>query len=288
MSRPSPPIWLRILARPGLSRVIGRLVRWRAPGLVLRAAIRWFSRLYGVELQEARLPIEAYDCFQSFFTRELAEGLRPIDGEPSRMPSPCDGVLSVFGGLGQGVLVQAKGIEYSLDALLGDAPDADPYRGGGYAVVYLAPHNYHRVHAPWRGELTHWRYLPGDLYPVNATGVSRVPALFARNERIVGHFETEFGKAAMIMVGATCVGHMTVSFADVAANAGHPASGRVTLSEPVHFERGDEFGVFQMGSTVVLVFERSDFELVGALGGEVSLGEAVLSLPQSGDEQESG
>ncbi len=285
MSRTKAPFWLRILARPALSRAMGYLVRLRVPRPFLRAMIRWFSRSYGVNLAEARLPVDAYDCFQSFFTRQLGAGLRPIDSDPSQLPSPCDGVLSVFGELGEGVLVQAKGIEYGLDALLGDANDAAPYRNGGYAVIYLAPHNYHRVHAPWRGEVTHWRYLPGALYPVNATGVARVPGLFTRNERIVGHFETEFGKAAMIMVGATCVGHMTVSFADVAANAGHPGSGRVALSEPVRFERGDEFGVFQMGSTVVLVFERPDFELTGALGDEVLLGKAVLRLPEQRDRQ---
>ena len=174
--------------------------------------------------------------------------------------------------------MQAKGVDYSLDALLGDSADADVYRNGSYAVVYLAPYNYHRVHCAWQGNLTAWRYLPGALFPVNAVGLRHVPGLFARNERIVGHFDTEFGRAALIMVGATFVGHMTVSFADARSNTGLPASGRVEMPEPVSFERGDEFGVFEMGSTVVLVFERDDLEPAMPLGSPIRMGQAALQL----------
>jgi phosphatidylserine decarboxylase len=280
---PAPPRWLEAIARPALSQVMHRVVRTEPPRPVLGAAIRAFSRAWGVDLAEAARPVEDYRSFQDFFTRTLKDGLRPIEADPALVPSPSDGRLSAFGPLAEGRLVQAKGVEYSLDALLGGADDAAPYRHGSYAVVYLAPNDYHRVHCPWRGTLTHWRYLPGALYPVNKVGLRHVPGLFARNERIVGHFDCEFGRAALIMVGATFVGHMRVRFTDLATNTGAPASGRVVAEAPLAFERGEELGVFEMGSTVVLLFDRDDLELAGAprshgLGARVRVGAPVLRL----------
>jgi phosphatidylserine decarboxylase len=275
---PSPPKWLDLLARPGVSQAMGKLVGLRAPKPVLRQAIRTFSKLYGVDLSEAEGDLGDYATFQEFFTRKLKPGLRPVSQDAAVMPSPADGVLSAFGSLETGTLIQAKGVEYTLDALLGGSADADAYRGGSYAVVYLAPHNYHRVHSPWRGTVTQWRYLPGALYPVNQMGISKVHGLFARNERIVGHCDTEFGPAAMIMVGATCVGHMRVAFTDLACNEGHAGSGLTTCSPLLAQERGDEFGVFEMGSTVVLVMARSDLEPAVSLPSPVRVGEPLLRV----------
>ncbi|MEY3014349.1 MAG: hypothetical protein RIT45_3084 [Pseudomonadota bacterium] len=271
-----PPSWLRAVSDPRVSRVMHKVVTWQPPKPVLGAAIRTFSRAWGVELHEAERPVDDYVSFQDFFTRTLKEGARPVAQERDVVASPADGKLSAFGPLGDGRLVQAKGVEYALDALLGDSVDADPYRHGSYAVVYLAPNNYHRVHVPLRGTLTHWRYIPGALYPVNKIGLSNVPGLFARNERIVGHIDSELGKVGVIMVGATFVGHMKVAFTDLATNAGAPASGRVAPEAPVAFERGDEFGVFEMGSTVVLVFDRDDLEPTVPLGSPVRMGQAIL------------
>ncbi len=271
-----PPAWLRVISRPAVSRVMGHAVRLRPPGLAMRAVIAGFSRAWGVARHEAEHPVSHYGSFQDFFTRRLREGLRPIDADPAHLPSPSDGRLTAFGSLERDVLVQVKGVEYSLDALLGDSADADPYRGGCYAVIYLAPNDYHRVHTPWQGQLTHWRYLPGALFPVNRLGLNHVAGLLARNERFVGHFDTEFGRAALIMVGATFVGHMRMSFTDLAANEGHGPSGRVDVPGGVAKARGDEFGVFEMGSTVVLVMEQPSFEAVGELGRRIRMGEVAL------------
>jgi phosphatidylserine decarboxylase len=281
MSQPQPPRWLEAISRPAVSQWMHKLVTTQPPKPVLGAAIRTFAKVYGVELDEAAQPVAEFNSFQAFFTRTLREGARPIDAAADRVPSPADGKLSAFGPLREGRLVQAKGVEYALDALLGDSAEADPYRLGSYAVVYLAPNNYHRVHCPWRGTLTHWRYVPGALYPVNAIGLRHVPGLFARNERIIGHFDSEFGRVAMIMVGATFVGHMSVAFTDLRSNSGLPGSGRVAPDEPVAFERGDEFGVFEMGSTVVLVFDRDDLEPAIELGADIRVGAAMLRLPPS-------
>ncbi len=275
----TPPRWLQAVSDPSVSRVMHKVVTWRPPRPVLQTAIRAFSTAYKVELDEAERPVGEFGSFQEFFTRTLKPGLRPVESDPSVMPSPSDGRLSSFGPLREGRLVQAKGVDYTLDALLGDQGEADPYRFGSYAVVYLAPHNYHRVHSPWRGTLTHWRYIPGSLYPVNGMGLRHVPGLFARNERFVAHFDTEFGRAALIMVGATFVGHMKVVFTDLASNDGQPASGCVRPDTAFAMQRGEEVGVFEMGSTVVLIFDRDDLAPTVQLGDVVRMGQGIFQAP---------
>jgi len=273
-----PPAWLNLLAHPRVSQAVGMLVRTNAPKPVLRAAIRTFCRAYKVEVHEAERSLDDFATFQDFFTRRLKPGSRTVELAKGLVPSPVDGVLSAHGPLGRGTLIQAKGVEYTLDALLGGSADADPYRGGSYVVGYLAPHNYHRVHSAWRGDIVRWRYLPGALYPVNAMGLKHVHGLFARNERVVAHCETEFGKAALIMVGATCVGHMRVCFNELASNEGRPGSGLQALDPPMHQERGDDFGVFEMGSTIVMVFERDDLQPTVAVPSPIRQGQAILRL----------
>ncbi len=271
-----PPAWLNLLSQPQVSQAMGHLVRLRAPKPVLKTAIRAFCRGYGIDLGEAEQSIDDFDTFQAFFTRRLRAGQRPVQQDAAIVPSPVDGVLSQCGSLGKGTLIQAKGIEYSLDALLGGSADADPYRGGFYAVGYLAPHNYHRVHSPWRGEVVRWRYLPGPLFPVNRLGIDNVHGLLARNERIVAHCETEFGPAALVMVGATCVGHMRVCFTDLCANEGRPSSGLRSLDPPLAQERGDELGVFEMGSTIVLILANPNFTPAQAQPFAVRMGASFL------------
>lgn len=278
MPDPKPPLWLETIARPRVSQLMRKLVTSHPPRPVLRFAIQKFSDIYGVEVDQAERNVLEYETFQAFFTRRLKPGLRPFSDDPEVVPSPSDGTLSAFGKLGSGTLVQAKGVEYSLDALLGSGDDANPYRGGSYSVVYLAPYNYHRVHTPVTGQLTHWRYVPGALYPVNKMGLKHVPGLFARNERIIGHYDCEFGKCAVIMVGATFVGHMTVAFTDLKTNESQPSPGTVTANPAVEMTRGDEFGVFEMGSTVVLLFDRDDLEPALPLGSSIVAGQAALRV----------
>lgn len=272
------PVLLDLLSRPQVSQAMGRLVRLRPPRPVLQAAIHGFCKVYGADPSEAERPVADFATFQEFFTRRLKPGMRPVDQATGILPSPADGVLSVCGQLHNDTLIQAKGIDYSLDALLGGKEDADPYRGGSYAVVYLAPKNYHRVHSPWQGEITRWRYVPGPLYPVNSMGIQHVPGLFAKNERIIGHCQTEFGPAALIMVGATCVGHMRVAFTDLATNEGQPGSGLRNLDPGFAQSRGDEFGVFEMGSTVVLVFANPNVVPMLTVPSPVLQGQGILKV----------
>lgn len=243
-----------LLPKRGLSRLVHRLTRLEA-GPLKNAMIRVFSRLYGVDLAEAALRrAEDYPSFNAFFTRALAPGARPLPPDPAIIVSPADGTLCAIGRVTGHTAIQAKGRSYSLGALL--AGDPASYLDGLAATIYLAPSNYHRVHAPLAGHVLEVTYVPGTLFSVNARTAQVVDALFARNERVVLSCEGERGPFALVLVGALCVGSMEITSCDLLAllaTHGRQAPLRHRLAEPFAFERGAELGRFNMGSTVILL-----------------------------------
>jgi len=266
-----------------LSRIAGWIAESRI-GLVRMAMIRMFLNRYRVDLAEAARPDPAaYASFNDFFTRRLKAGARTFDGDPRAAVCPADGVLSQAGPIAGDTLLQAKGIEYSAAALLGgDASLAAEFSGGAFATVYLAPHNYHRVHMPLAGTLRLARFVPGDLFSVNAATAASVPGLFARNERVACVFDTASGPMAVVLVGALFVGSMSLAWADRI----RPAGGRRVFELPAHdpiiaLDRGAELGWFNMGSTVVLLFGPRGPALVEGMapGRELRVGER-LALPR--------
>jgi phosphatidylserine decarboxylase len=245
--------FVRAVSAPRLSRLVAPLADARLPRSVLRAMIRAWSRAYGVDMAEAAEPLEAYPTFNAFFTRRLRAGARPV-AHDAEVVSPCDSLVYSLGPVPEtGLLEQIKGRTYALEALLGSAEDAARFRNGVHATLYLSPAMYHRVHSPVEGHVRAWRYLPGRLYPVNALAVRHVEQLFAVNERLAVFFETDgFGPVAVVFVGATNVGRITLSFTDVKTNAGRPAAS-VAVDPPVSLARGAELGAFNLGSTIVLL-----------------------------------
>ncbi|MCI0436839.1 MAG: archaetidylserine decarboxylase, partial [Gemmatimonadetes bacterium] len=202
-----------LLPRHFLSRLVGSLARARIAWF--RAAlIRGFLRLYPVNLSEAEHRDQsAYDSFNDFFTRRLRPGTRPIDREPGAAVCPVDGYVSEAGRLAGDALLQAKGICYSATALLGGDPAlAAQFADGSFATLYLAPHNYHRVHMPLAGTLRLARHVPGHRFSVNAATAAGMAGLFARNERIACVFDTIAGPMAVVLVGALFVGSMSLSW----------------------------------------------------------------------------
>lgn len=236
-----------------LSRAAGRLAASRHP-LVKKAFIRSFAKAYKVRLDEyERQNFNAYESFNDFFTRELKDTARPIDTTLHGIISPADGIISQLGQIEDHKLLQAKGRYYEIGQLLADKADGDYFADGSFATVYLAPSNYHRVHMPFAGTLTTTRYVPGTLFSVNNSTAANVPDLFARNERLVCMFDTEYGKAAVVMVGAMIVaGIETV------------ATGKITRSTDIQqathaikLEKGDELGRFYLGSTAIVILPKA-------------------------------
>jgi phosphatidylserine decarboxylase len=269
-------LWLRTLSRPRLSRIVMGLADRRVPGVLLRPFLRGYVRFYGVDMAEAAQPLASYPSFNAFITRRLREGARPVDETPGTLVSPSDSRLSSIGPVPpDGRLEQIKGRTYRVDALLG-GPEAAEFAGGAQATLYLSPSMYHRVHAPVRGHIRCWRYQPGRLFPVNQLAVRLVPELFAVNERISIVIDSDdFGPVAVVMVGATNVGRMTLAFDGVTTNAGLPAT-FVRPAAPIAVERGQELGAFNLGSTVVLLVGRgADLQVQAPTGGLVKMGQAL-------------
>jgi phosphatidylserine decarboxylase len=261
--------------------------------LVTRVRTRWFKNTlirafmdgYGPDMADALEPEPLrYPSFNAFFTRALRVDARPADADPQRIVSPCDGSLSIAAICQGSQLIQAKSHRYSLEALLaGESEWAARFSGGLYATIYLAPYNYHRVHMPLAGRLSAAWHVPGRLFSVNGATVARVPRLFARNERVVCAFESEHGPFVVILVGALFVGSMsTVWHGQVTpARAGRGARrlealGGVDLSRP----RGAELGMFNMGSTVIVLLPpgRARWDPVLHPGLTLRVGQGLGSL----------
>lgn len=280
-------LWL--LPKNLLSRAAGRLASVRWPRFLRRSVVRAFGGTFGVDFEEVRDPLDSFASIQDFFVRRLKDGVRPIDEAEDSLVSPCDGAWGRCGVVRHGLALQVKGRPYRVEELLG-VDDITPFEGGVYATFYLSPKDYHRFHTPFAGEVEEARYLPGDLWPVNRIGVEGVSRLFSRNERIVAMFrlpEDDTGRrrrVALVAVGATMVGKVHVTFDDLETNvAGRRRDEHRTYDPPHRFDKCQEWGRFEFGSTLVLVAERGALELeVQPAGTPMRLGRRIGRLDGSG------
>jgi phosphatidylserine decarboxylase len=269
--------WLQyLLPQHGLSRLIWAAARVRTPWFK-NWTIRCFLEVYSVDMGEAAQDDPyRYGSFNEFFTRALKDGARPIASEPAAIASPVDGRVSEAGRIDSDLLLQAKGRRYRLGELLAAQPWADRFEGGSFATIYLAPFNYHRVHMPLRGELLETVYVPGRLFSVNAVTAQHVPGLFARNERVLTLFDSAAGRFALVMVGALNVGSMATVWAGDITPAARRRVTRIP-GPPITLEKGAELGRFNMGSTVILLFEPNRARWHGHVhaGSVVRLGQSL-------------
>jgi phosphatidylserine decarboxylase len=273
-------VWFQhVLPQHALSRLILRATRVRTPWFK-NWLIRGFLKLYTIDMSEAAEsdPL-SFGSFNEFFTRALKPGVRSIAADSNAIACPVDGAISEAGKIDGERLLQAKGRSYTLTELLAAQPWARNFEGGSFATLYLAPFNYHRVHMPLRGKLKETVYVPGRLFSVNATTAAHVPKLFARNERVLTLFDTAHGQVALVMVGALNVGSMATAWSgDIT-----PAARRVITRLPpqeVSLDKGEELGRFNMGSTVILLFQRdrARWNAEVRAGAVVKLGQSLGSL----------
>jgi len=254
-----------------ISRFAGTVAECEIPGFK-NAVIAWFIKKYGVNMSEAALQSpEDFISFNDFFTRELKEGARSIADQSDALISPVDGAISQLGEIKQGRIFQAKGQSYSVIELLGgDTERARPFIDGEFATIYLAPKDYHRIHMPCTGTLREMVYVPGKLFSVNPVTAQNVPRLFARNERVVAIFDTEFGPMAMVLVGAMIVASIETVWSGLVAPLKRKIKSTQYGAEQsnITLEKGQEMGRFKLGSTVVLAFPPNATEFVEALKAE--------------------
>ncbi|HUP92889.1 MAG TPA: archaetidylserine decarboxylase [Solimonas sp.] len=263
-----------------LSWLVFKLSRLQLPAFK-SLLIRMFMQQYRIRLDEAVHDKPGdYASFNDFFTRALKPHARPIDVHPKSIASPVDGTVSQAGQLTEGRIFQAKGHDYSLVDLLGGDPAlALPFTGGTFATIYLAPHNYHRIHMPISGTLKKWIYVPGRLFSVNPATVRAMPGVFAKNERVVSLFETDAGPFALIMVGALFVGSMETTWGGLVTPP-HKRNAPVDVYEPYStttLGKGFEMGRFNMGSTVILLHKPGRVTWSPALvpGAQLRVGQAI-------------
>jgi len=241
-----------------------RLAGWGADkkaGWLTKLVVKAFARYYRVQMQEAQNPdLASYATFNEFFVRPLRDGARPIVAESHVLTLPADGAISQLGAIRDDQIFQAKGHNYTLEALLaGNYLLAEPFRNGLFATTYLAPSDYHRVHMPCDGILREMIYVPGDLFSVNPLTAANVPNLFARNERVICVFDTAFGQMVQILVGATIVGSIETVWAGtvtppregIIRRWTYPAEG---MEGAIQLVKGEEMGRFKLGSTVINLF----------------------------------
>ena len=263
---------LRALPRTRVSRAVGRLCDTPLPPGLSRAVVSLYVRAYGIDLGECQPRDGAYESFDQFFTRELKPGRRTICSDAKEIASPADGTIEAIGPIDlQGTLLVKKQ-RYTVVDLIGDAADAERYAGGQFAIVYLSPRDYHRVHSPVAGVISHVRSMPGDLFPVNAIGERHVPLLFSVNRRVAIVIDTPaLGRVTVVMVGAIIVGRITVK----AVPGQDVPLGDHLLSPPRPVEKGEEIGIFHLGSTAIVFVERGAAARFARATGPVRLGQSL-------------
>ena len=279
-------VWLQyLLPRHWLTAIVWRIARIRHPA-TKDFLITRFARAFDVDLEEVKLEVPGdFATFNDFFIRELKDGAREVDDDDDAIVSPVDGTVSVAGRIRGDTIFQAKGIDYSLgDLLATDLDEAARYVDGHFATIYLAPYNYHRVHAPLAGELVAARYVPGDLFSVNEATVANLDGLFRRNERLVMHFRTAAGPAVLIFVGALNVGSISTPWTgEIRPRKTGVVDVLDISSHPQRVEKGDLLGWFNMGSTVILLLPEGACEWDDDLqpGETLRMGEEIGELQEA-------
>ena len=266
-------------------RLLSRLVMWGTRWTFApwkNFLIRRIVKAYRVDFDEAvTSDLAAYAHFNAFFTRALKTGARPQADESDAVLCPADGKISQAGAIESGRVFQAKGQSYSVAELLADPDAAIPYVQGSFVTVYLSPRDYHRVHMPLAGELIETVHVPGRLFSVAPFAVAAIPRLFARNERLVCHFEGEHGPFVVVLVGAMLVSGIETVWGDVEVP---PYASRITRRDwrgrGIRLARGAEMGRFNMGSTAIVLLPTGVAKLGDALAPEspVRVGQAIGRL----------
>lgn len=254
---------LRFLPKNTVSKILGILAGLHLPRFFMIPILLAFARIYKINVKEAELEIKDYRSLNKFFTRSLKNGSRIIAPGTHVIVSPVDGTLLAHGEITEGILMQTKGIEFSLEELLGTSQYLDRFMGGAYATIYLSPQDYHRIHSPSSGRIIGAYYKPGKLFPVNQMAVNSIKRLFSRNERLITYIDTKFGMVALVKVGATSVGKIRVTYdKDLSTNKWFRFSQEQTYDEPIFVQKGEEVGRFEMGSTVMVLLEKESARLL--------------------------
>lgn len=260
-----------------VSRGMGLLADTRFPDAVLKPFIEAYSIALDVDRDGVVEPPGGFRTFGDFFARRMEEDARPVPSDRSALVSPCDGELTSYGFIEQGGFsyFEVKGFRYSLHELLGSTLSADRFEGGGgYAVIYLHPRDYHRVHAPVGGDLSLVRRIPGSIYPVAPWSERRIDGILGKNERVIFELTAGGGGAVtVVMVAAYGVSNISTEWGPRASSR---AATVKTYDPPEPVDLAADLGAFRLGSTVVILWKKGSVKLVDDLSvGRLRLGQRL-------------
>lgn len=253
-----------LLPRKFLTELLGWIANKRI-GWVTKVMIDVFVWYYNVDMTEAEKTDTAqYSTFNDFFARSLKENARPIDLNPKILIQPVDGIISQIGDIKHDQIFQAKKHFYSIESLLaGNYQMANKFINGKFVNIYIEPKNYHRIHMPCKGTLLEMMYVPGELYSVNIFASQNIPNIFARNERVICYFETDFGPLVQILIGATIVGSIETTWLGTISPPRKGIIQRWSWNEEkkIFFDKGEEIGRFKLGSTVINLYGNNKIKI---------------------------
>ncbi|WP_256759859.1 archaetidylserine decarboxylase [Cohnella sp. WQ 127256] len=246
-------------SRKFVSRITGRF----AKSSLSRRWIPRFAAMYKIPVEDAEKRLEDYRSLNDFFTRRLKPGKRPIDTSAGSLVSPVDARITGCGVIKDGLMLEVKGQDYTIEELLNSSPRLTQYLNGYFWVLYLSPTDYHRIHSPCEGDIVESEHIPGRVYPVNEFGLTSMRRVLSRNERLVTYIRNDIGEAAVVKVGALNV-----------------SSIKYVEPMPKKLARGDELAYFEFGSTIVLLTEDGTFQPRSDLktGDKVLMGEKLGTL----------
>lgn len=256
-------MWMiKFLPRKRISKWVGKFAFTKFPKPLQNKINLTFAQTFGINLHETEFPYYDYNSLGDFFIRRLKQGVRPIGNSP--LIHPCDSVITERAKISNYQLIQAKGSYYSLEKITEIEDCREKYSDGYFVTYYLSPKDYHRVHSPVDGLITQVKYSPGDLWPVNEWSIKNIPQVYAQNERVYVEIATEHGPVGVIFVGATNVGSIALKFEKkLYTNWKIPAK-LIKYEPPIEIKKGEELGMFKMGSTVVVLYSpewHSQFKL---------------------------
>jgi phosphatidylserine decarboxylase len=270
----------KIIPKSFISRIFGSIARLQLPGSVMDFIIKHYCEIYKVNQYEIDYPAAGFKSFDEFFTRKLKAGLHKIDSKTEAVVSPVDARIDEFGKINRYKIIQAKGIDYSLSELITSAM-ADEFIDGSFITLYLSPADYHRIHSPVNGKIAGYFCIPGKLFPVKEIMVNGIEGLFSKNERVLTYIKNSKGIFAVCKVGAMNVGRITLSYTDVETNRVFREKKEILYpnnKQPL-VKKGQEIGIFHLGSTVILLFQKNVVKFASIKKGQrVRVGQKIAFL----------
>ncbi len=263
----------RYIPKNHVSFILGQLAHLQLPRFIWTPIIKYFAKVYKINLEEAEQPVENYESLGEFFVRRLKPGIRPIGSAWAL--HPADSEITQLNTIHRGELIQAKNKTYKVNDFLHDPQGLEKYDQGVFITYYLCPTDYHRVHSPVDGVITKVTHIPGMLWPVNKWSTENIEEMFSINERVAVEIKTDRGFVNVVFVGATNVGYITLSFMpEIKGNQFNVFKPLIKDNLNIPIKKGDELGMFRMGSTIVMLYQLGLVQSVDGLQRQY-LGRAV-------------